>query len=141
MDSENTMWHIHEYEVKNNFLFLPSVPGPVERQDLEKVVKIYRKTINFWQVDRGNQIPLGLPRVMMDLTCDGQLYPNLTKETDAMNVRRTFNDYASTVQVSPSVLGPGGKSFDWVNVNISNVNNVSWIWKTLVVSSTWVEYR
>ncbi|KAI3699010.1 hypothetical protein L2E82_42979 [Cichorium intybus] len=33
-----------------------------------------------------------------------------------------LNDTASSVEVSPSVLGIGGQSFDWVNVNISNPN-------------------
>nr|KAJ0188358.1 hypothetical protein LSAT_V11C900499760 [Lactuca sativa] len=52
------MWHIHEYEVKRDVLFLLGVPGPVEWQDWEKM-------------DRGDQLPLGLPQVMMALTRDG----------------------------------------------------------------------
>ncbi|CAI9300109.1 unnamed protein product [Lactuca saligna] len=35
------MWHIHEYEVKSDVLFLPDVIGPVERQDREKAPKTY----------------------------------------------------------------------------------------------------
>ncbi|MFS7916355.1 putative Oil body-associated protein [Helianthus anomalus] len=78
-DTEKPMWHSHEYEVKSGVLFLPGVPGPVERKDLEKVAKTYGKTIHFWQVDRGDELPLGLPQVMMALTRDGQLYPSLAK--------------------------------------------------------------
>lgn len=81
-DSEKPMWHSHEYEVKSGVLFLPGVPGPVERQDLEKVAKTYGKTIHFWQVDRGDELPLGLPQVMMALTRDGQLQPSLAKEME-----------------------------------------------------------
>ncbi|CAI9282317.1 unnamed protein product [Lactuca saligna] len=40
------MWHIHKYEVKSDVLFLPGVPGPVERQDREKAPKTYGKTIH-----------------------------------------------------------------------------------------------
>ena len=47
-DSEKPMWHIHEYEVKSDVLFLPGVPGPVERQDWEKAAKTYGKTIHFF---------------------------------------------------------------------------------------------
>ncbi|KAJ0489006.1 putative Oil body-associated protein [Helianthus annuus] len=56
------MWHSHECMVKSGVLFLPGVPGPVERKDLEKVAKTYGKTIHFWQVDRGDELPLGLPQ-------------------------------------------------------------------------------
>ena len=47
-DSEKPMWHIHEYEVKSDVLFLPGVIGPVERQDREKAPKTYGKTIHFF---------------------------------------------------------------------------------------------
>ncbi|KAL8227324.1 hypothetical protein R6Q57_017156 [Mikania cordata] len=82
-DSEKPLWHSHEYEVKSGVLFLPGVPGPVERKDLEKVAKTYGKTIHFWQLDRGDELPLGLPQVMMALTRDGQLYPNLAKDVES----------------------------------------------------------
>ncbi|XP_076948028.1 oil body-associated protein 1A-like [Bidens hawaiensis] len=82
-DEEKPLWHSHEYEVKSGVLFLPGVPGPVERKDLEKVAKTYGKTIHFWQVDRGDELPLGLPQVMMALTRDGQLYPNLAKDVES----------------------------------------------------------
>ncbi|KAJ0606170.1 putative Oil body-associated protein [Helianthus annuus] len=82
-DTEKPMWHSHEYEVKSGVLFLPGVPGPVERKDLEKVAKTYGKTIHFWQVDRGDELPLGLPQVMMALTRDGQLYPSLAKDVES----------------------------------------------------------
>ncbi|KAI3823120.1 hypothetical protein L1987_04550 [Smallanthus sonchifolius] len=81
-DTEKPLWHSHEYEVKSGVLFLPGVPGPVERKDLEKVAKTYGKTIHFWQVDQGHELPLGLPQVMMALTRDGQLYPNLAKDVE-----------------------------------------------------------
>ncbi|CAI9298927.1 unnamed protein product [Lactuca saligna] len=42
------MWHIHEYEVKSDVLFLPGVIGPVERQDREKAPKTNGKTIHFF---------------------------------------------------------------------------------------------
>ncbi|CAI9281946.1 unnamed protein product [Lactuca saligna] len=42
------MWHIHEYEVKSDVLFLPGIIGPVERQDREKAPKTYGKTIHFF---------------------------------------------------------------------------------------------
>ncbi|CAN1253221.1 Oil body-associated protein 1A [Linum perenne] len=78
-DEEKPMWHSHEYEVKGGYLFMPGVPGPVERQDLEKVAKTYGKTIHFWQVDRGDNLPLGIPQIMFALTREGQLYDELAQ--------------------------------------------------------------
>ncbi|MFS7967246.1 putative Oil body-associated protein [Helianthus anomalus] len=71
-DTKKLMWHSHKYEVKSGVLFLPGVPGPVERKDLEKVAK-HGKTIHIWQVDRGDELSLGLPQVTMALTRDGKL--------------------------------------------------------------------
>ncbi|XP_027118115.1 oil body-associated protein 1A isoform X2 [Coffea arabica] len=56
-DNEKPFWHTHEFEVKGGYLFMPGVPGPIQRQDLEKV--------------------------MMALTRDGQLYPNLAQDVES----------------------------------------------------------
>lgn len=58
---------------------MPGVPGLIERQDLDKVCKTYGKTIHFWQVDRGDGLPLGLPQIMMALTREGQLKEDLAR--------------------------------------------------------------
>ncbi|KAK1429004.1 hypothetical protein QVD17_11203 [Tagetes erecta] len=82
-DTEKPLWHSHEYEVKSGVLFLPGVPGAVERQELDQLAKTYGKAIHFWQVDKGDELPLGLPQVMMSLTRDGQLYPNLARDMES----------------------------------------------------------
>lgn len=81
-DAEKRLWHSHEYEVKSGVLFLPGVPGAIQRQDLAKVAQTYGKAIHFWQVDRGDNLPLGLPQVMMALTRDGQLYDHLAEDVE-----------------------------------------------------------
>jgi hypothetical protein len=78
-DDEKPLWHSHEFEVKGGVLFMPGVPGAVERRDLEKVARTYGKTVHFWQVDRGDALPLGLPQVMMALTREGQLRQDLAE--------------------------------------------------------------
>ncbi|KAJ3692109.1 hypothetical protein LUZ60_012459 [Juncus effusus] len=47
-DEEKVMWHSHEYEVKSGALFMPGVPGMMERVDMDKLCKTYGKTIHFW---------------------------------------------------------------------------------------------
>jgi len=83
-DGEKPLWHTHEFEVKGGFLFMPGVPGVVERRDLEKVCKTYGKTIHFWQVDRGDALPLGIPQIMMALTREGQLQQDLADCTSSV---------------------------------------------------------
>ncbi|KAJ1381861.1 Oil body-associated protein-like [Sesbania bispinosa] len=78
-DEEKRLWHSHLYEVKSGFLFMPKVPGPIERQDMETVCKTYGKVFHFWQVDKGDALPLGIPQLMMALTRDGQVYDHLVQ--------------------------------------------------------------
>ncbi|KAL0576948.1 hypothetical protein ABG067_008874 [Albugo candida] len=40
---------------------------------MEHLVNTYGKTWHLWQVDRGDQIPLGEPQLMMAFTKDGQI--------------------------------------------------------------------
>ncbi|MQM23342.1 hypothetical protein Taro_056406 [Colocasia esculenta] len=81
-DEEKPLWHSHEYEVKSGALFMPSVPSAAQRQDLQKVSRTYGKTFHFWQVDKGDPLPLGIPQVMMALTRDGQLYDSLAEDVE-----------------------------------------------------------
>lgn len=76
-DDEKKLWHTHEWEVKGGLLFMPGVPETIQRQDLEKVAKTYGKVYHFWQVDLGHELPIGLPNIMMAVTRDGQLYPEM----------------------------------------------------------------
>ncbi|GAB2267192.1 Oil body-associated protein 1A [Dionaea muscipula] len=85
-DKEKPMWHSHAFEVKSGVLFMPDVPGPIQRQHLDKLARTYGKTIHFWQLDRGDNLPLGIPQIMMALTSNGQLHDAL-----AIDCARRFN--------------------------------------------------
>ena len=39
---------------------------------MEQVVGLYGKTYHFWQVDRGDKLPLGEPQLMMSFTGEDQ---------------------------------------------------------------------
>ncbi|WOL00424.1 hypothetical protein Cni_G09137 [Canna indica] len=81
-DEEKPLWHSHEYEVKSGLLFMPRVPAAVQRKEMEQVSKTYGKTYHFWQVDRGDHLPLGLPQLMMAFTQDGQLRQDLATDVE-----------------------------------------------------------
>ena len=53
-----------------------------EQKEMEEVVGLYGKTFHFWQIDRGHELPLGMPELMMSYTKPEQvsnhsLLPNL----------------------------------------------------------------
>ncbi|CAI7670593.1 hypothetical protein PCG10_000078 [Penicillium crustosum] len=68
---ERKLWHTHEFEVKSGMLIMPApagVPDAVweaaETAEMQDVAPIYGKTYHFWQIDRGDPVPLGQPQLM-----------------------------------------------------------------------------
>ncbi len=47
-----------------------------ETAEMREVVGLYGKTFHFWQVDRGDELPLGKPELMMSFTKDDQVSRN-----------------------------------------------------------------
>ena len=73
--SERKLWHSHVFEVKSGMLIMPgpsTLPNSAwevaETKEMEDVISLYGKTYHFWQVDRGDKLPLGGPELMMSLT-------------------------------------------------------------------------
>ena len=63
---EQKLWHSHEFEVASGMLVLPKPESKgtaeweqFELEAMKEVVGLYGKTWHFWQVDRGDQYPLG----------------------------------------------------------------------------------
>lgn len=78
---ERRLWHSHVFEVKSGMLVMPQ-PSPLvpqaawdraETAEMEEVVKLYGKIYHLWQVDRGDQLPLGEPQLMTSFTSADQL--------------------------------------------------------------------
>ena len=73
--SERRLWHSHVFEVKSGMLIMPGPDGlptgiweEAETREMEDVIGLYGKTYHFWQVDRGDKLPLGGPELMMSFT-------------------------------------------------------------------------
>lgn len=86
---EKKYWHSHVYEVKSGTLFMPfsdlvpkTVQDNTELKEMEHLVNTYGKTFHLWQVDRGDEIPLGEPQLMMAFTKDGQIPEEKTKSIE-----------------------------------------------------------
>ena len=80
--AEKKLWHSHRYEVMSGQLVAPGVAAPAERALMQDLVNTYGKTWQLWQTDRGDELPLGLPQLMMGFTADGQADPALVAARD-----------------------------------------------------------
>ena len=80
--AEKKLWHSHRYEVMSGQLTAPGLSDVAEKKLLQEFSSTYGKTWNLWQVDRGDALPLGLPKLMMGFTADGQVDPALVAKRD-----------------------------------------------------------
>lgn len=81
-EAEKKYWHSHQFEVKSGMLILPKpagVPAAVwevaERRELAEVVDWYGKTYHFIETDKGHDLPLGEPKLMMAYTAMHETEP------------------------------------------------------------------
>ena len=79
---EKKLWHSHRYEVMSGLLTAPGLSAGAEKELMRELVNTYGKTWHLWQVERGDPLPLGLPKLMMGFTNDGQVDPALVAERD-----------------------------------------------------------
>jgi hypothetical protein len=63
-------------------LTAPGLSDVAEQELMKEFVSTYGKTWNLWQVDRGDPLPLGLPKLMMGFTADGQADPAMVAKRD-----------------------------------------------------------
>ena len=79
---EKKLWHSHRYEVMSGLLTAPGLSDGADKELMKDLVGTYGKTWTTWQVDRGDKLPLGLPKLMMGFTADGQLDPTKIEGRD-----------------------------------------------------------
>lgn len=80
--SERRLWHSHDYEVLSGTLVAPGIPAAAEHELMEEMVGTYGKTWQTWHADRGQDLPVGHPRLMAGFTADDQLDPKLLAARD-----------------------------------------------------------
>ncbi|OBV38718.1 OBAP family protein [Janthinobacterium psychrotolerans] len=81
--AEKTLWHSHVHEVKSGQLIAPGIPEAAEKALMQKLVGTYGKTWHTWHTDRRQQLPLGVPQLMMGFTQDGQADAAMVAARDA----------------------------------------------------------
>jgi hypothetical protein len=79
---EKQLWHSPRYEVLAGLLTAPELAPAAEKELMAEFAGTYGKTWTLWQVDRGDTLPLGLPKLMMGFTADGQAALDLVAARD-----------------------------------------------------------
>lgn len=104
-EDEKRYWHSHVFEVKGGLLSCPKIPYTVEKEVMKEIIRTYGKTYHFWQVDRGDKLPLGEPKLMMSFSQDGQCNPNLIKARDDLYKMSTVENIKQRADIeTPAIL-------------------------------------
>lgn len=111
-EEEKQYWHSHDYEVSSGILIAPRVPDMAEKRDMQKLANTYGKTWHTWQVDRGDELPIGPPQLMGALTADGQVDPALLAARDARyGVSREEKKAGRKNLEYPEIVDPAANSW------------------------------
>ena len=100
-EEEKKLWHSHRYEVTSGTLIAPDLPLAAEHELMKKIITTYGKTWHTWDTHRNN-LPFGIPQLMMAFTDDGQLRPEIVQTRDrrfgvsTVERRRNRDDIRST---------------------------------------------
>ena len=70
---EKKLWHSHAYEVKSGAMTAPRLPETAERELMKQMVYTYGKAWNFWDTSKGDSLPVGMPKLLVTATQDGQI--------------------------------------------------------------------
>ncbi|KAL4562183.1 hypothetical protein LXL04_034379 [Taraxacum kok-saghyz] len=81
---EQKLWHSHAYEIKSGLWVHPRMPDMIVMPELKNLAKTYGKFWCTWQTDRGDELPLGPPSLMMSPQAAevGVVKPELVKKRD-----------------------------------------------------------
>lgn len=110
-EEEKQLWHSHRYEVMSGQLTAPGATPAEEKALMRDLVNTYGKTWHLWQVDRGDKVPLGLPKLMMGFTADGQLDPALLAGRDRARNTDIARTKAERADLPAHPVAPGADAW------------------------------
>jgi hypothetical protein len=114
-EEEKKYWHSHVFEIKSGILTAPEVPFMAEKEVMKDLMTTYGKTIHLWQIDRGDKLPLGEPKLMMSYVNNEMVNWDLVKKRDEL-LGLDYKEIAKNrSDISEPILDPGADL--WVNTN------------------------
>ncbi len=102
--SEKHLWHSHAFEVGSGQLIAPGIPDVAEHELMEKIVGTYGKTWHTWHTDQQQELPLGIPMLMMGFTAEGQVDEARVRERDERFDVSTADKRTQRTDITPPVL-------------------------------------
>lgn len=109
---EKKLWHSHKFEVMSGQLIAPGIPNIAENELMQKLVTTYGKTWHTWQIDRGDKLPYGLPKLMMGFTAEGQADPAMVAERDkAFDVETSKKRAERAGKIKPGTIAEGADAW------------------------------
>lgn len=110
-DEERKLWHSHQYEISSGMLIAPGIPEPFENKLMKKIVSTYGKTWHTWDTMH-DDLPLGIPALMMGFTADDQIQPDLEEDRDRrFGISTTHKRHARSRLPMPPVA-PGANAWE-----------------------------
>jgi len=80
-EDEKKFWHSKAYAAKSGLIVAPRLPWTAEHQLMEDLSPTYGKSVMFWDKE-SDQLPLGLPSLVVEPTKDGMVKGDLIKWRD-----------------------------------------------------------
>jgi hypothetical protein len=111
-EEEKKLWHSHHYEVKSGSLIAPRIPAAAEKELMSKLINTYGKTWHTWQVDRGDNLPLGIPQLMMGFTKEGQANQALVDARDKGYGVSTKEKRKERADIPEPVVDPAANAWE-----------------------------
>ena len=108
---EKKLWHSHRFEVKSGQLVAPGLAEAAEKTLMADLVPTYGKTWQTWHVYRNDQVPMGIPLLLMGCTADGQIGPRLVAERDRALGIVTADKKARRADLSAGPVLPGADAW------------------------------
>ena len=110
-ESEKSLWHSHVHEVKSGQLIAPGIPDMAEHELMEKLVSTYGKTFHTWHTDMQEELPVGIPQVMMGFTADNQTDPAMVMARDARFGISSERKRADRADIAAPAILPGADAW------------------------------
>jgi hypothetical protein len=110
-EAEKAMWHSHVHEVKSGQLIAPGIPEIAEHELMEKLVGTYGKTFHTWHTDMQQELPVGIPQIMMGFTGDGQIDARMVTARDARFGVSSEKKKAARADIAAPAVSPGADAW------------------------------
>lgn len=110
-EREKALWHSHAHEVKSGQLVAPGIPDAAEHALMRRIVRTYGKTWHTWQHGGADDLPLGVPQLMMGFTADGQIDPGLVAARDRRFGLDTAARRAARADIPAPAVLPGADAW------------------------------